>query len=73
VEDGSVAVDLPNLGSQHVFILIVLCLHFRGHIWEEICCNMVSENSEEEYFHDRKIQSTQYKYKLIVNNLNSIT
>jgi hypothetical protein len=27
VEDGSVAVDLPNLGSQHVFILIELCFH----------------------------------------------
>mgnify|MGYP006972711577 CR=1 FL=1 len=30
VEDGSVAVDLPNLGSQHVFILIELCFHCRG-------------------------------------------
>jgi hypothetical protein len=29
VEDGSVAVDLPNLGAQHVFILIVLCFHCR--------------------------------------------
>ena len=27
VEDGSVVVDLPNLGTQHVFILIVLCFH----------------------------------------------
>jgi hypothetical protein len=32
VEDGSVVVDLPNLGAQHVFILIVLCFHFMGHI-----------------------------------------
>jgi hypothetical protein len=30
VEDGSVAVDLPNLGAQHVFILIVLCFHCQG-------------------------------------------
>ena len=30
VEDGSVVVDLPNLGAQHVFILIVLCFHCRG-------------------------------------------
>jgi hypothetical protein len=30
VEDGSVAVDLPNLGAQRVFILIVLCFHCRG-------------------------------------------
>ena len=29
-EDGSVAVDLPNLGAQHVFILIVLCFHCWG-------------------------------------------
>jgi hypothetical protein len=29
-EDGSVAVDLPNLGAQHVFILIELCFHCRG-------------------------------------------
>ena len=26
-EDSSVMVDLPNLGVQHVFILIVLCFH----------------------------------------------
>jgi hypothetical protein len=30
VEDGSVAVDLPNLGAQHVFILIVLCFNCWG-------------------------------------------
>jgi hypothetical protein len=30
MEDGSVVVDLPNLGAQHVFILTVLCFHCRG-------------------------------------------
>jgi hypothetical protein len=30
MEDGSVAVDLPNLGAEHVFILIVLCFHCWG-------------------------------------------
>ena len=30
VEDGSVAVDLSNLGTQHVIILTVLCFHCRG-------------------------------------------
>ena len=30
VEEESVAVGLPNLGAQHVFILIVLCFHCRG-------------------------------------------
>jgi hypothetical protein len=30
VEDGSVVVDLPNLGAHHVFILIVLCFHCQG-------------------------------------------
>ena len=30
VEDGSVAVDLPNLGTQHVIILTVLCFHCWG-------------------------------------------
>jgi hypothetical protein len=29
VEDGSVALDLPNLGSQYVFILIDFCFHCR--------------------------------------------
>jgi hypothetical protein len=29
-EDGSVVVDLPNLGTQHVFILIVLYFHYWG-------------------------------------------
>ena len=28
VEDGSVVVDLPNLGTQNVFILNVLCFDF---------------------------------------------
>ena len=30
VEDGIVAVDLPNLGAQHVFILIESCFHCWG-------------------------------------------
>ena len=30
VENGSVAVDLPSLGLQHVFILIELCFHCPG-------------------------------------------
>ena len=30
VEDGSVVVDLPNLGAQHVFILTELCFHCQG-------------------------------------------
>jgi hypothetical protein len=29
-EDGSVAGDLPNLGTQHVIILTVLCFHCWG-------------------------------------------
>jgi hypothetical protein len=28
-EDGSVVVDLPNLGGQHVFILTESCFHCR--------------------------------------------
>ena len=39
VEDGSVAVDLPNLGTQLVFILIELCFHCRGIFGLEIYCN----------------------------------
>jgi hypothetical protein len=30
VEDGSVVVDLPNLGTQPVFILTVLCFPCQG-------------------------------------------
>jgi hypothetical protein len=30
MEEGSVAVNLPNLGTQNVFILTVLCFHSRG-------------------------------------------
>jgi hypothetical protein len=30
VEDGSIAVALPNLGAQHVIILTVLCFHCQG-------------------------------------------
>ena len=39
VEDGSVVVDLPNLGTQHVFILIVLCFHCLGIFGMKIYCN----------------------------------
>ena len=30
MKDGSVVVDLPNLGTQHVIILTVLCFHCWG-------------------------------------------
>jgi hypothetical protein len=30
VEDGTVAVDLPNLGTQHVFIVTELCFPCQG-------------------------------------------
>ena len=36
MEDGRVVVDLPNLGTQHVIVLTVLCFHLPGLIWEEI-------------------------------------
>ena len=39
VENGSVVVDLPNLGAQHVFILIELCFHCRGIFGLEIYPN----------------------------------
>ena len=38
-EDGSVVVDLPNLGTQHVFILTELCYHCWGIFGLEIYCN----------------------------------
>ena len=37
VEDGSVVVDLPNLGSQHVIIIIVFSLS--GDIWKGVYHN----------------------------------
>jgi hypothetical protein len=33
LEDGSVTVDLPNLGAQHVIILTELCFHCPGIFW----------------------------------------
>jgi hypothetical protein len=39
VEDGNVAVDLPNLGAQHGFILTELCFHWRGRCGMEIYCS----------------------------------
>ena len=44
VEDGSVVVDLPNLGAQHVFILIELCFHCPGLFWMEIYSNKLASN-----------------------------
>ena len=40
VEDGSVAVALPNLGAQHVIILTELCFYCLGIFGLEIYCNM---------------------------------
>jgi hypothetical protein len=39
VEDGSVAVDLPNLDAQHLFILTELCFHCPGIFGLEIYHN----------------------------------
>jgi hypothetical protein len=36
----SVAVDLPNLGTQHVIILIKLCFHCQGIFGLEIYRNI---------------------------------
>jgi hypothetical protein len=35
-EDGRVLVDLPNLGTEHVFILIELCFHCRANLGENL-------------------------------------
>ena len=43
-EDGSVVVDLPNLGTQHVFILIELCSHCPGLFGLEIYGNKLVPN-----------------------------
>ena len=40
VEDGSVVVDLPNVGTQHVFILTELCFHCRRIFGLKIYCNV---------------------------------
>jgi hypothetical protein len=42
VEDVSVAVDLPNLGTQHVFILVELYFHCQGIFGLEIYRNTLS-------------------------------
>ena len=39
-EDGCVAVDLPNLGVQLVFMLIELCFLCTGLFGLEIYCNI---------------------------------
>jgi hypothetical protein len=41
VGDDSVVVDLLNLGTQHVFILIELCFHCRGLFGLEIYHNII--------------------------------
>ena len=37
VEDGSVAVDLPNLGMQYLIMSTLLCFHCRGIFGLESC------------------------------------
>jgi hypothetical protein len=41
-EDGSVAVDLPNLGAQLVFMLIELSFHCPDLFGLEIYCNTLA-------------------------------
>jgi hypothetical protein len=41
VEDGSVVVELPNLGAQHVFLLTELCFHCLGIFGLEIYHNEI--------------------------------
>jgi hypothetical protein len=41
VKDGSVSVDLPNLGAQRVFILTELWFHCWGIFGLEIYCNSI--------------------------------
>ena len=53
VEDGSVVVDLPNLGAQHVFILIELCFHFWGIFGLEIYCNSIPLCNVSEILHPK--------------------
>jgi hypothetical protein len=43
-EDGTVVVDLPSLGTQHVFILIELCFHCQGLLGLEIYHNIYLPN-----------------------------
>ena len=50
VEDGSVAVDLPSLGTQHVFILIVLCFHCWGIFGLEIYHNKLKQTNKKVEF-----------------------
>ena len=38
-EDASIAVDLPKVGAQHVFILTVSCFYCWGIFGLEIYCN----------------------------------
>jgi hypothetical protein len=41
VEDGSVAVDLPNLGTQDIFMLIESCFHCQGIFGLKIYCKAI--------------------------------
>jgi hypothetical protein len=43
-EHGSVVLDLPNLGAQHVFILIELCFHCLGIFGLEIYLNNLTSS-----------------------------
>jgi hypothetical protein len=40
VEDGTVAIDLPKLGAEHLIILSELCFHCWGIFGLEIYCNI---------------------------------
>ena len=45
VEDGSIVVDLPILGTQHVFILTELCFYFWSIFGLENYCNSMPSSS----------------------------
>jgi hypothetical protein len=48
VKNSSVVVDLPNLDTQHVFILIASCFHCQGIFWLERFTATHSKINQEE-------------------------
>ena len=76
VEDGSVAVDLPNLGAQHVIILTVLCFHcwgiLGGDLLQQYTVNFQSITLSFLWFLLTLILISSIKQKKSVENVNEL-
>jgi hypothetical protein len=55
-EDGSIVIDLPNLGAQHVFMIFELCFH----CWSLLGLEIYNNNQHTSFISYEHLETTFY-------------